>query len=223
MSLKHAALGLLSRGPASGYDLLQTFHGSLANVWPATQSQLYGELGKLADAGLVEVVSEGARGRKEYALTPAGLAELRHWLTEVEPVTVRRSDMLLRVFFLNVVDVEDAQKFLARRSVEYAEYHEELRQIWDRIAGQAGPLSEYGRLTLEWGLRYTTMQREWAEWAQAELAKKSPAAEDRDQADVVAAGAAESEGAPEATAKPVTRPNPTVAFRRRSTGLRKPS
>jgi PadR family transcriptional regulator AphA len=227
MSLKHAALGLLSRGPASGYDLLQTFHGSLANVWPATQSQLYGELGKLADAGLVEVVSEGARGRKEYALTPAGLAELRHWLTEVEPVAVRRSDMLLRVFFLNVVDVEDAQKFLQRRSVEYADYHEELRQIWERIAGQTGSLSEYGRLTLEWGLRYTTMQREWAEWAQAELARRPPAAEDRAESAVAAPVSgvepAGPDGAPEADVKPVTRPNPSVAVRRRSTGLRKPS
>ena len=27
----------------------------MANVWPATQSQLYGELNKLADAGLIQV------------------------------------------------------------------------------------------------------------------------------------------------------------------------
>ncbi len=172
MSLKHAALGLLSRGPASGYDLLQTFHGSLASVWPATQSQLYGELGKLAEAKLVEVVSEGARGRKEYALTPAGLAELRHWLTEVEPTTVRRSDMLLRVFFLNVVEPEDAQEFLRRRSEQSVTYHNELLSIQERISGEAGPLTEYGRLTLEWGLRYTTMQREWADWALDQLAAK---------------------------------------------------
>ncbi len=42
MSLRHALLGLLSEGPASGYDLLKLFDNSLANVWPATQSQLYG-------------------------------------------------------------------------------------------------------------------------------------------------------------------------------------
>ena len=44
-----AALGLLARQPGSGYDLLKTFEKSMANVWPATQSQLYGELNKLAD------------------------------------------------------------------------------------------------------------------------------------------------------------------------------
>ncbi|HEY4024120.1 MAG TPA: PadR family transcriptional regulator [Pseudonocardiaceae bacterium] len=172
MSLKHAALGLLSRGPASGYDLLQTFHGSLANVWPATQSQLYGELNKLAEAGLVEVVAEGARGRKEYAITDAGLAELRHWLTEVEPTTVRRSDMLLRVFFLNVVEPEQARTFLRQQAELAADYHEELRKIQESIAEETGPLADLGRLTLEWGLRFTTMRREWADWAYDQLAQQ---------------------------------------------------
>ena len=65
-----AALGLLAQQPGSGYDLLKTFEKSMANVWPATQSQLYGELNKLADAGLIEVTDIGPRGRKEYRITP---------------------------------------------------------------------------------------------------------------------------------------------------------
>ena len=44
----------------------------MANVWPATQSQLYGELNKLADAGLIVVSDIGPRGRKEYRITEAG-------------------------------------------------------------------------------------------------------------------------------------------------------
>ena len=171
MSLRHAALGLLTMGPASGYDLLQTFHGSLANVWPATQSQLYGELGKLADAGLVTVTEEGARRRKEYALTEAGLAELRHWITEVEPTQVKRSDLLLRVFFLGVVDFDQADKFLRKRERDAAEYHASLRAMQEEIAPETADLAVYGRLALEWGLRLTEMQREWAVWAQEELAK----------------------------------------------------
>jgi DNA-binding PadR family transcriptional regulator len=71
VSLRIAALGLLAQKPASGYDLLKQFEQSMANVWPATQSQLYGELNKLADTGLIEVVDIGPRGRKEYRITPA--------------------------------------------------------------------------------------------------------------------------------------------------------
>jgi DNA-binding PadR family transcriptional regulator len=160
-------------GPASGYDLLQTFNGSLANVWPATQSQLYGELGKLAEAGLVTVTEEGARRRKEYALTEAGLAELRHWLVDVEPTAVRRSDLLLRVFFLGIVDKEQAEEFLRKREAAAIEYHNSLLATREEIAPQTVDLAVYGRIALEWGLRFTEMQREWAVWAQAELGKVS--------------------------------------------------
>lgn len=171
MSLRHAALGLLTHGPASGYDLLQTFNGSLANVWPATQSQLYGELGKLAEAGLVTVAEEGARRRKEYALTEAGLAELKHWLVDVEPAAVRRSDVLLRVFFLGVIEPAQAEEFLRRRELDAIERHAELRATKEEIAPETVDLAVYGRLALEWGIRFTEMQREWAVWAQQELAK----------------------------------------------------
>ena len=74
MSLRYAALGLLAQHPGSGYDLLKRFEASMANVWPATQSQLYGELNKLADAGLIEVTDVGPRGRKAYRVTEAGRA-----------------------------------------------------------------------------------------------------------------------------------------------------
>lgn len=172
MSLKHAALGLLTRGPASGYDLLQVFQGSLANVWPATQSQLYAELGRLADTGLVTVSAEGARGRKEYALTDEGLAELRHWLVDVEPTAVRRSDMLLRVFFLDVVDAGQAEAFLRARVKSATDLHDQLQVVRDTIPDEPdNPLVLYGLLAMEWGLRFSAMQQEWAEWAAEEVVK----------------------------------------------------
>ncbi|MFF9194910.1 PadR family transcriptional regulator [Streptomyces sp. NPDC014779] len=165
MSLRHAVLGLLAEQPASGYDLLKTFQESLVNVWPATQSQLYGELARLSEAGLVSVRAEGPRGRKEYAITDAGRAELRHWLLEVEPERVRRSDTLLRVFLLGSVTPEQARDFLRERAEASAERHAELSAFADARAWGDGHLSLYGRLTLEWGLRFSAMQREWAQWA----------------------------------------------------------
>src|SRR4051794_41783328 len=81
VSLRMAALGLLAQEPGSGYDLLRHFQNSMANVWPATQSQLYGELNKLADSGLIEVSDIGPRGRKAYRVTEAGHAEVPRWVT----------------------------------------------------------------------------------------------------------------------------------------------
>lgn len=174
MSLRHAVLGLLSGGPASGYDLLKLFEISLANVWPATQSQLYTELGRLADAGHVTVTAEGPRGRKEYAITDAGMAELRHWLAEVEPTRVRRSDMLLRVFFLGVLDPGQARAYLRRESEAADEQHRRLTALSKQVAQGDDPLSVYGRLALEWGLRLSAAQREWAEWAASQIPDSPP-------------------------------------------------
>lgn len=166
MSLRHGILGLLSERPGSGYDLLSKFQVSLDNVWPATQSQLYGELNKLAKDGLIEVTATGARGRKEYALTDAGLAELRRWMTDVRPKGVVRNDMLLRVFFLGEISPSEARAFLERERDDTAEYERELRTIEEAIDWDSGEnLATYGRISLEWGLRFTRMQREWAEWA----------------------------------------------------------
>jgi hypothetical protein len=37
------------------------------------------------------------------------------------------------------------------------------------------PLSIYGRLALEWGLRANKLSQEWAEWAAEELARSQAA------------------------------------------------
>lgn len=166
MSLRHALLGLLAGRSASGYDLLKLFDTSLANVWPATQSQIYSELNKLADAGLITVAAEGPRGRKQYALTDEGLAELRHWMTETEPQRNTRSDVLLRVFFLAVITPEQARAYLDRLTSMYTDQHEALREIERAIDWEEeGNLTAYGRIALEYGLRFNAMGREWATWA----------------------------------------------------------
>ena len=171
MSLRHAMLGLLSAGPASGYDLLKTFEISLASVWPATQSQLYAELGRLSKEGLVRVVAEGPRGRKEYEITEEGLAELRHWLIEVPPNQSRRSDMLLRIFFLDQVDADAARGYLEGLAEQAVEEHDQLRGIRESVISEGDDaLRLHGDIALEWGLRLTAAQRDWAEWAAARIA-----------------------------------------------------
>ncbi|PWI41403.1 PadR family transcriptional regulator [Streptomyces sp. ICBB 8177] len=165
MSLRHAVLGLLAYGPASGYDLLKTFDQSLANVWPATQSQLYTELGRLTDGGLVTVQAEGPRGRKEYAITDAGREEFHHWLTEVEPERPRRDGMLLRVFFLDQVEPDKARTFLERRAEAAAAYHDQLLSLRGPVTDDTHPLAVNGRLALEYGIRVTDTIHHWASWA----------------------------------------------------------
>ena len=164
MSLRIAALGLLAQHPGSGYDLLRRFEKSMANVWPATQSQLYGELNKLADAGLIEVSDIGPRGRKEYRVTEPGRAELLRWVTNPQDDPPYRNAELLRVFLLGEIPPEHARTYMqavADHADTELKRYQELRDCVDWGDDDA---DFYARAALEYGLRRVAMQAEWARW-----------------------------------------------------------
>jgi DNA-binding PadR family transcriptional regulator len=164
VSLRIAALGLLAQEPGSGYDLLKHFEKSMAHVWPATQSQLYGELNKLADAGLIEVSDIGPRGRKEYRITDAGRSELRRWVTNPQDEPFR-SAALLRVFLLGEVPPDQARdQVVAMAETADAEV-KRLEALRDSIdwADDDDALF-YGRAALEHGLRAHATEADWARW-----------------------------------------------------------
>ncbi|HEX3783184.1 MAG TPA: PadR family transcriptional regulator [Pseudonocardiaceae bacterium] len=178
MSLRHAVLGLLNDKPASGYELMHTFNTSLVNVWPANQSQVYGELTRLAEAGLLSVSAEGPRGRKEYSITETGRAELVHWLADTEPNRVRRSETLLRVFFLGNLTDTQAVDYLRHEGEVIDHRLDDLREMARTGDWDEHDLAIYGRLVLEYGLRLMAMHGEWTEWAVDQLnARHSSVAE----------------------------------------------
>jgi DNA-binding PadR family transcriptional regulator len=163
-------LGLIAEmDGASGYDLLKMFEISLGNVWPARQSQLYGELRKLTAAGLIEVAEEGPRGRKEYRITEPGRAELHHWLVDVEPKPAGRDDALLRVFFLGLLSPAEARSYMGRHVDELERELDDLRALEKDIDWDDDDLSVYGRLAMEYGKRYMAMRRDWFDWALREI------------------------------------------------------
>jgi PadR family transcriptional regulator AphA len=163
VSLRHAALGLLAQHPASGYDLLKKFQLSMGNVWPATQSQLYGELGKLATSGLIEIIDIGPRGRKEYAITDAGRAELHRWMTSPEDDPAFRSAQLLRVFLLGELTPPQAREYLESLRSHADREHERYEIIRDSY-DWSEDADFFARAALENGLRFARMESEWASW-----------------------------------------------------------
>jgi DNA-binding PadR family transcriptional regulator len=162
VSLRIAALGLLAQHPGSGYDLLKRFEKSMANVWPATQSQLYGELNKLAAAGLIEVTDLGPRNRKEYRVTGAGRAELIRWVTNPQDDPPTRSAELLRVFLLGELPAEDAHKHLTAVADHARAELARLESLRDSLHWNDDDAAFYGRAALEYGLRLAAMEEQWA-------------------------------------------------------------
>lgn len=162
MSLRYAALGLLAQHPGSGYDLLRRFEKSMAHVWPATQSQLYGELNKLADAGLIEVTSVGPRGRKEYAATETGRAELLRWILNSGDDPPVRSAELLRVFLLSEIPADEARKHMAAAAEQADADLKHLEEVRDSVNWTQGNTDFYAHAALDYGLRKATMEADWA-------------------------------------------------------------
>ena len=147
----------------------------MANVWPATQSQLYGELNKLADAGLIEVSDMGPRGRKEYRITEAGREELRRWVTEPGGRSaVPRSAGLLRVFLLAEIPREEARAHMAAMAEHADAEVKRLEALRDSIDWSDGESLFYGRAALEYGLRLNAMEADWAVAGQGHRRARSP-------------------------------------------------
>jgi PadR family transcriptional regulator AphA len=169
MSLRHALLGLLSDGPASGYELTKQFEISLANVWSASHSQIYPELQRMAERGWVAAGDEGARGRRDYEITDAGRTELHRWLTGARPDRSNRNEAMLRVFFLWTLQPSEAVAFLEREADAYDAGLLALERLDAAVPWDASGSDQMGRIALEQGLRWSAMMAEWAAWAAEQL------------------------------------------------------
>ena len=165
MSLRHALLGLLAQSPSSGYDLLKRFDESLAFVWPAQRSQVYGELGKLSEAGLIEVTSTGARNRSEYDITEAGRAELREWMTEPVTHSSYRSAALLRVFFLWTLSPEEGAEYLKEFARRNQMRNAGLERLRNETPWHGDPVQICSWLALEFGISSSKAATQWGDWA----------------------------------------------------------
>jgi PadR family transcriptional regulator AphA len=172
-STAYVILGLLHKGPKTGYEIKSVVDHSTRFFWAASYGQIYPELRKLAEMGLIEGTSKPSGGRKrtEYRLTAAGRKELRHWL-EVEPeVFELRDEGLLKLFFAGAEPAAAAKAIEAKRA-----YHEDkLRQLREiePLAKAAPDLFPY--MVLRHGLALSEFTIGWCDEALAELADEDAA------------------------------------------------
>src|SRR2546425_9449838 len=104
-------LGMLSLGKRTGYEIKQLVDVSTRLFWAASYGQIYPELKRLEDAGLIEGedAPAGGRQRRSYRLTPEGEAALHDWLvSDGAPVREVRDEALLRLFFADLLSPGEA-------------------------------------------------------------------------------------------------------------------
>ena len=163
-TLGHALLGVLAEGPRTGYALVKHLEQSIAYTWPASHSQVYPELAKLRGAGLIRESSAAPRGGRVYELTEAGLEEARRWLRETRPSRTVRDEATLRLFFLWLLEPEEAEAYVRGEADRARATLLELEQIAAQEDPETPKTRAY-RVALELGLRVARARLEWAEWA----------------------------------------------------------
>ena len=160
MALRYALLGALADRPRNGYALLKHFEQSLAYAWPASHSQIYPELARLLEDGLIEQTESGPRGSRTYALTDAGLDEIRRWLRETEPDRRIRRDATLRTFFLWLLEPDDAEAQVERERTYWSGLLGEFERIRAEPTGTNRKARTF-RIALEGGIRTVEAQLAW--------------------------------------------------------------
>src|SRR5437588_5160948 len=160
-------LGMLAFGMNTGYDIKQIVDKSTRHFWAASYGQIYPELRRLEQQGLIRGRSEptGERARKVYELTDAGTQALRDWLgAGEEPLYEVRDEGLLKLFF------SDA---LPEQRIEI------VRAIRRRMEGKLAQLQALGTpmktgpgLTLSLGIEITKLYIDWCEATERKLVRE---------------------------------------------------
>lgn len=128
MGLQEAVLGLLTAGPAHGYQLFQTLEGELGPVWETRQSQLYLTLARMERDGLVtdrRISQRALPDRQILALTSKGRARADRWLTTPHPL----SDIVVKLAVARIARPEFFTELAASASDQLAGRLRMLRQL----------------------------------------------------------------------------------------------
>jgi len=162
-------LGMVAAKPRSGYEIKQLIDSSARFFWAASYGQIYPELKKLEDAGLIAgtEAARGGRRRTAFKLTAQGRRAARAWIESEAQTLELRDEGLLKLFFAGSIEPKRAAEIARERAAVAREKADELRAIWvavDQEGHPDGPDSEpdIGSLTV---LRYGIESSEWAaEW-----------------------------------------------------------
>ena len=173
MSLPHIILGMLRKGPKSGYDMKKQLETVINFFWEADISRIYRSLNDMKKKGWVEfetVIQEDSPNKKVYSLTEAGRQELRDWLKEPGKQMCSHNPFLAQLHFSDAISVEEQLKVLD-------EHRDSLKEavfiLQSRAENQNMPVPlpadalqqgvSRAQLSLEYGIRRFQFELEWTE------------------------------------------------------------
>jgi PadR family transcriptional regulator AphA len=155
-------LGMLATGPHTGYEIKSLSDDSTRFFWAASYGQIYPELHRLADAGLVEGTSSptGGRRRTVFELTEAGRQALEQWHQLPAEIHELRDEGMLKLFLADAAAPDRKAEICRRRAEQARETAGELREVEARKGEEIG---ESKSAVLHFGIAFHEFIADWFE------------------------------------------------------------
>jgi len=168
----YVILGMVSREPRSGYEIKAVVDNTTRFFWAASYGQIYPELKRLSETGLVKGVDapRGERKRTVYAITATGEAVLKDWLREPPETAEMREEGLLKLFFSGVLPREEATKTLRTMREHRIDVAGRLRAMEPQAQEKVGADDDpYPLMVLQGGIEFNEWFADWCERMEARL------------------------------------------------------
>ncbi|ANY22259.1 PadR family transcriptional regulator [Gordonia terrae] len=153
-----AVLGMLSFGEElTGNDLKKWADWSIGFFyWSPSVSQVYAELKKLEERGLVAsrvVTVDGERGRRLYGITDDGVAALRDWSRDAEvELPVLKHSVMLRLWMGHIAEPDELKKLVLAHIDNLTERARSAAAHGDHSDHE--PAWAFSQMSLRWSQRY---------------------------------------------------------------------
>jgi len=164
----YVILGMVRKEPRSGYEIKAIVDNSTRFFWAASYGQIYPELKRLAEAGLIvgSDAPTGGRRRTVYEITADGEEELRSWLRQPPETFEMRDEGLLKLFFADALPRDEALAILRSMRDQRRAVAERLRAIRELKGEIEDP---FPMIVLEGGLEFSEWFTDWCERMEARL------------------------------------------------------
>ena len=170
-AVSYVVLGALAAQPRSGYEIKRLVDKATRFFWAASYGQIYPELRRLQQEGLIAGKSEprGGRQRIVYSLTPAGRQALLEWLRAPSAGYELRDEGLLKLFFADALEPSEARELLRAFRAERQAILDRLRQI---ERGRKPGMRWFPGLVLRYGIDFHEWVVAWCDRAEQQLASR---------------------------------------------------
>jgi DNA-binding PadR family transcriptional regulator len=169
----YVILGMVRTEPRSGYEIKALVDETTRFFWAASYGQIYPELKRLSEAGLVVGADAptGGRRRTVYEITADGEEELKAWLRQPPATFEMREEGLLKLFFANALPRDEAVEILRSMRAYRLAVNAQLRSMEPMAEEKDDP---FPLAVLRSGIEFTEWFADWCERTEAQLLESAP-------------------------------------------------